>query len=90
MNKKAQAIILDDYKYGKFSLIESLDKLKLIGISEKEGKTILLSIDRYNIFLISDYNVAKTNNGDCLSGTNFEELSKNYDEEYYFDIKFED
>ena len=84
--------ILKEYKFGLINLFEATKKLRHINIPPKKCNKILMNINRKNILLITDYLAGTIENGDSeyLSEINRYDFDKNQDEEYYFDIEFEE
>jgi len=77
-------LILNDYRYGRINLFKAIELLIKIGISRNISRKELLNIQRQNLFKISEYQKTSNKNTYNIS------LIDDDDDEYYFDISFDE
>ena len=96
MDKQLKSNVLNEYKYGKINFFEASKKLKKAGMTEKNLKSILNSINRENIFFISDFfktKHLKSENkieNDFLFEINYDDDEEHNEDEIFFDIEYEE
>ena len=97
MDQELRNNVLNEYKYGRINLFEACKILKKVGISKENSMLTLTKIHRENIIFISKFfknkhlsKNAKIKDEDYLFEIYNEEFDKNNEDEYFFQIEFEE
>ena len=97
MDQELRNNVLNEYKYGRINLFEACKILKKVGISKENSMLTLTKIHRENIIFISKFfknkhlsKNAKIKDEGYLFEIYNKEFDKNNEDEFFFEIEFEE